>query len=156
MSIPEKAVQKFTLTIGGIPCTIAQIVAKPGKSGATATFHAIRGVHSVQAVMDAYKLAMKRAGAVKTDWTDEVVDREDVGKNHRSGAIHGFQWVADWSTGCAVYLITGPEYRHRVDVVTACTDLRKYFEQRLKTVPDSLEVIRHTDRRARELEPKWE
>lgn len=140
--------KRNTEVIGGIPCTIAEIVGVPGRKGVTATFHAIKGVHHPGDVMKAYRLVRERAAAIHTEWSEEVPDRDDVGKNHRTGTIHGFRWVADWSTGCAVCLVTGPEYRHKQDVLTAVEDLRKYFEQRLKTVPDSLDVISHTDRRA--------
>jgi hypothetical protein len=148
--IQAKQVTRESIEINGIPCTIAQIVSKPGRSGATATLFPLRGVHSMQSVIDAYPEAMKRAGAVKTEWIDSVEDRSEVGRDHRAGTINGFQWFADWQGGCRVFLVTGPEVRHREDVRKATVELQAYFEKRLKTVPTSLDVIRHSDARARE------
>lgn len=143
----RQVIEHTETTIGGVPCTVAQVVSNPGKEGATITFHAVRGIHELKQVMKAFPEAMKRAGSVKVDWAG---GESSAIARPTSGKIHGFAWRADWSDGCAVYLITGPEYRHKADVEVAVKDLRRHFEQKIKAVPDVLEVIRHTDRRARE------
>jgi hypothetical protein len=144
----NQEVTKATIEFEGVPCTVSRTSGKRGRAGAKATLHAVRGLHSPRQVLDAYKAASSVAKSVDTVWTDHAPDRENVGKDYRSGVIHGFQWRADWSTGCRVYLLIGTEYRHREDVRIAMADLRKFFEERLRTLPDCVEAISHADQRA--------
>lgn len=144
-------VAKDTIEVDGIPCTIATIVGRHGPGAKTATLHAVRGIHNPGDVVKASTRIRPQVGAVRVNWSDQVEDRSNVGREFRQGTANGFRWLCDWSTGCKVYLLTGPDIRHREDVRKAVDEVGKFFSQRLKTTPE-IEVIRFDDMRARELE----
>lgn len=145
---PKRKSESREIEIIGLRCVLTFEAGKDHPRSTAAVLHAVRGVNSPKQLLEADKLARRHAATVKVEWTEPVEDRSKVGLDYREGTINGFQWRADWSVGCRVYLITGPEYRHREDVSKAYRDLEEYFKTRVRTLPDSIDVIRHTDARA--------